>query len=193
MIRISLIAALALATAATPALAQRAAPQAESPSLGAPAAQDWRTPNPDDVMVIDTNKGVVFVELSPAIAPTHVERIKTLTRQGFYDGRSFFRVIDVPIGVCLSRVVPPERLRVLHLETVRPYRPLPLFRADTLVQHYMQPEEFKQFHARALAAAAESAAGAKGGGGKDGASAGGGGGIPAEVYDLFVKAKVMRR
>ena len=106
---------------------------------------------------------------------------------------TFFRVIDVPIGVCLSRVVPPERLRVLHLETVRPYRPLPLFRADTLVQHYMQPEEFKQFHARALAAAAESAAGAKGGGGKDGASAGGGGGIPAEVYELFVKAKVMRR
>jgi len=95
MIRISLIAALALATAATPALAQRAAPQAESPSLGAPAAQDWRMPNPDDVVVIDTNKGVVFVELSPAIAPTHVERIKTLTREGFYDGRSFFRVIDV--------------------------------------------------------------------------------------------------
>jgi len=95
MIRTSLIAALAFATAATPALAQRAAPPAETSSLGAPAAQDWRTPNPDDVMVIETNKGMVFVELSPAIAPVHVERIKTLTRQGFYDGRSFFRVIDV--------------------------------------------------------------------------------------------------
>jgi peptidylprolyl isomerase len=95
MTRISLIAALAFATAATPALAQRAAPPVETSSLGAPSARDWRTPNPDDVMVIDTNKGVVFVELSPAIAPTHVERIKTLTRQGFYDGRSFFRVIDV--------------------------------------------------------------------------------------------------
>ncbi|MDP3488939.1 MAG: peptidylprolyl isomerase [Phenylobacterium sp.] len=95
MIRIPLIVALALATAATPALAQRATPSSGPAVLGVPAPQDWRTPDPDNIMVIDTNKGRIFVELAPALAPTHVERIKALTRQGFYDGRSFFRVIDV--------------------------------------------------------------------------------------------------
>ena len=104
---------------------------------------------------------------------------------------TFFRVIDVPIGICLARVVPPARLRIVHLETVRPYRPLPLFRPDTVVQHYMQPEEFKQFHARSLAAAAAAESGQAGG--AEGAGGEAGGGIPAEVYDLFVKAKVMRR
>lgn len=104
---------------------------------------------------------------------------------------TFFRVIDVPIGICLARVVPPARLRIVHLETVRPYRPLPLFRPDTVVQHYMQPEEFKQYHARSLAAAA--AAESDQAGGAEGAGGEAGGGIPSEVYDLFVKAKVMRR
>ncbi|MDP2213756.1 peptidylprolyl isomerase [Phenylobacterium sp.] len=95
MTRMTLIAALALATAATPALAQRSSPQPPPAALKAPTAQDWRTPDTADVMVIDTNKGRIFVELAPRLAPAHVERIKTLTRRGFYDGRSFFRVIDV--------------------------------------------------------------------------------------------------
>lgn len=75
--------------------------------------------------------------------------------------------------------------RPAALAQVRPYRPLPLFVKDTIVQHYMQPEEFPQFHARALEAAAESQ------GGTDAEAP-----VPdaaALVYDLFVKAKVMRR
>ena len=109
---------------------------------------------------------------------------------------TFFRVIDVPVGVCLSRCVPPEKLRIVHMDEVRPYRPLPLFRKDTIVQHYMQPEEFKQFHERALAAAAEAAQGAEGG---DRATAETQEPAAeaeqriAAVYDLFVQAKVMRR
>ncbi|MHB8284863.1 MAG: peptidylprolyl isomerase [Caulobacteraceae bacterium] len=59
-----------------------------------PRAQDWRTPNPDNLLVIDTNKGRVVVELAPMIAPASVERIKTLAHQHFYDGLTFFRVID---------------------------------------------------------------------------------------------------
>ncbi len=94
MIRTSLIAALILAAAA-PAFAQRAKAPAEPVALGAPGAADWRLADPETVVVIDTNRGRIYVELSSAIAPNHVERIKTLTRQGFYDGRSFFRVIDV--------------------------------------------------------------------------------------------------
>lgn len=55
---------------------------------------DWRTPAPETVMVIDTNKGRVLVELVPEVAPNHVARLQDLTRAGVYDGRTFFRVID---------------------------------------------------------------------------------------------------
>lgn len=50
--------------------------------------------DPENVIVIDTNKGRIIVALAPDIAPNHVERIKTLARQGFYDGVVFHRVID---------------------------------------------------------------------------------------------------
>jgi peptidylprolyl isomerase len=59
-----------------------------------PTAQDWKTLDPRDVVVIDTNKGRIFVELAPAVAPKTVEQIRNLVRQGFYDGQRFFRVID---------------------------------------------------------------------------------------------------
>jgi peptidyl-prolyl cis-trans isomerase B (cyclophilin B) len=36
----------------------------------------------------------VVIELRPDLAPGHVERIKTLSRQGFYDNVPFHRVIE---------------------------------------------------------------------------------------------------
>ncbi len=59
-----------------------------------PSEQDWRAPAPDTILVIDTNKGRVLVELIPEVAPNHVARLQELTRSGVYDGRTFFRVID---------------------------------------------------------------------------------------------------
>ncbi|MDE1915984.1 MAG: peptidylprolyl isomerase [Sphingomonadales bacterium] len=51
--------------------------------------------DPDNVLVLDlSNGGRVLIRLEPKWAPHHVERIKTLTRQGFYDGIIFHRVID---------------------------------------------------------------------------------------------------
>jgi peptidylprolyl isomerase len=38
--------------------------------------------------------GDVVIRLRPDLAPDHVERIKELTRDGFYDGVVFHRVID---------------------------------------------------------------------------------------------------
>jgi peptidylprolyl isomerase len=58
------------------------------------AEGDWRTPDPDNLLVIDTNKGRIIVELAPEIAPESVARVKALARQHFYDGQEFFRVID---------------------------------------------------------------------------------------------------
>jgi cyclophilin family peptidyl-prolyl cis-trans isomerase len=61
---------------------------------GSAVAQEaWREVAPENVWVLDTSKGRVVVVLAPEIAPQHVERIRTLTARGFYDGLGFHRVI----------------------------------------------------------------------------------------------------
>jgi peptidylprolyl isomerase len=65
-----------------------------APAPAAPSEADWRTPDPQNVLVIDTSKGRVIVELSPTVAPATSARVRDLARAGFYDGRAFFRVID---------------------------------------------------------------------------------------------------
>jgi peptidylprolyl isomerase len=73
-----------VAVALSPAMAQTAAP---APT---PTAQDL-----ENMLVLDLSTGGrVTIQMFPAVAPTHVERIKTLTRQGFYNGVIFHRVID---------------------------------------------------------------------------------------------------
>jgi len=48
----------------------------------------------EDVIYLDLKDGRVVIELLPEIAPNHVARVKELTRQGFYDGVKFHRVIE---------------------------------------------------------------------------------------------------
>ena len=49
----------------------------------------------ENILVLDLSNGErVHIRLMESWAPAHVERIKTLTRQGFYDGVVFHRVID---------------------------------------------------------------------------------------------------
>jgi peptidylprolyl isomerase len=57
-------------------------------SLPALAAPDAHT------VYIDTKHGRITIELRPDLAPNHVKQIETLTRQGFYNGVPFHRVID---------------------------------------------------------------------------------------------------
>lgn len=71
---------------------KRVAPVQLKPIVDTPA--DWRTVDPNNVMVIDTTKGRVIVELYPEIAPAHVERLRKLTHEHFYDGLKFHRVIE---------------------------------------------------------------------------------------------------
>lgn len=87
---------LAAAAAIVPAAdaAPKKARTAASASAAGPNESDWRHPAPDTVMVIDTNRGRILVELVPEAAPAHVVRLQELTRAGVYDRRTFFRVID---------------------------------------------------------------------------------------------------
>lgn len=74
------LSALLLSAAPLPAVAQE--------------ASSWRTVPVERLLVVETSKGRVLVELFPDIAPVHVERVTTLADQGFYDGHTFHRVID---------------------------------------------------------------------------------------------------
>ncbi len=50
--------------------------------------------DPENTVYMDLKDGRVTIKLMPDIAPKHVERIKELTRDGFYDGIVFHRVIE---------------------------------------------------------------------------------------------------
>ncbi len=50
--------------------------------------------DPENTIIISLEAGDVYIQLLPDVAPGHVDRIKTLAREGFYDGVVFHRVID---------------------------------------------------------------------------------------------------
>lgn len=77
--RRAFLAAAAL-TVAAPALAQ------------APAAAPKASP--DNTLYLETTYGRVVIALRPDLAPKHVERLKLLAREGFYNNVPFHRVID---------------------------------------------------------------------------------------------------
>ncbi|MEM1277903.1 MAG: peptidylprolyl isomerase [Pseudomonadota bacterium] len=50
--------------------------------------------DPENTLIIELKSGEVVIEMLPDVAPNHVERIKGLAREGFYDGVVFHRVIE---------------------------------------------------------------------------------------------------
>jgi peptidylprolyl isomerase len=74
-----LLAGAMLASAVAPSVGQ-------TPPAAAPAAKEQ--------LVVELRGGRVVIDLLPNLAPKHVERIKTLANQGFYNGLKFHRVID---------------------------------------------------------------------------------------------------
>ncbi len=47
----------------------------------------------ENTLILELSSGPVTIKLRPDLAPKHVERIKALAREGFYDGVVFHRVI----------------------------------------------------------------------------------------------------
>jgi peptidylprolyl isomerase len=53
-----------------------------------------RAQAPEERLMLQFKDGSVTIQFLPDVAPRHVERIKTLTRRGFYDGTVFHRVLE---------------------------------------------------------------------------------------------------
>jgi peptidylprolyl isomerase len=49
---------------------------------------------PENILILETTKGKVVIEMRPDLAPGHVAHIKKLVGEKFYDGIVFHRVID---------------------------------------------------------------------------------------------------
>ena len=108
MMRCSLLIAAVLSLVAGPAVtgafaqAQRVDPKdlkapPKLPEMAAPSniAGQIAQVDLENVLLLDLSSGGrVKIVMRPDVAPGHIERIKTLTRQGFYDGTVFHRVID---------------------------------------------------------------------------------------------------
>jgi len=87
--------AIGLSLAAVPALAKKAPPPPPAPPALSVVVDANPANDPENVLVLDlSNGGRVMIRLVPAWAPAHVERIKSLTKEGFYNGVIFHRVID---------------------------------------------------------------------------------------------------
>ncbi|SEM81420.1 peptidylprolyl isomerase [Palleronia pelagia] len=50
--------------------------------------------DPENTIIIELKDGPVTIALLPDVAPQHVDRMKTLAREGAYDNVVFHRVID---------------------------------------------------------------------------------------------------
>jgi len=48
----------------------------------------------ENLLTLETTQGPVVIEMRPDLAPKHVERIRMLVSEGFYDGIVFHRVIE---------------------------------------------------------------------------------------------------
>ncbi len=97
MIRRVLAGAVALVLLSMPAMAPAQEAAARAPVLLPTrlAVDPDVTKDLDNILYLDLSTGRrVAIRLMPDWAPNHVERIKTLARDGFYDGVIFHRVID---------------------------------------------------------------------------------------------------
>jgi peptidylprolyl isomerase len=65
-----------------------------SSGLRAAAEPTWRELNPENTVFVEMPAGLVIIELSPVFAPETVKQFKQLAGDRFYDGLSYYRVID---------------------------------------------------------------------------------------------------
>ena len=99
--RVLMVAVAALLLGGTPALAQmQREPEVATtpkplPKTEALVVKPMPVATPENTLYLDLSSGGrVTILMRPDVAPAHVERIRTLAREHFYDGTVFHRVID---------------------------------------------------------------------------------------------------
>lgn len=130
---------------AVPAFA--AGSQASTPTraelLARSGADEWRTPDPHNLLVMQLPSGRVLIELAPDFTPLHAANIRTLVHEHYFDGLSVNRVQDnfvaqwddpestrdhpdpaklKPLGTA-KKTLPPEYTRTV--DDKLPWTPLP--------------------------------------------------------------------
>jgi peptidylprolyl isomerase len=79
------------------------APAADTPSaprrtaaevIAAAGPGDWRTLDPENTVYLQLATGRVIIELAPDFAPQHAQNIRTLIREGYFDGLAVIRSQD---------------------------------------------------------------------------------------------------
>ncbi|MCW8808011.1 MAG: peptidylprolyl isomerase [Rhodanobacter sp.] len=95
MIHRHAIALAALLSLPVLAAADQAAPTPTAQQLLArSAAAEWRTPDPDNLLVMQLSTGRVLIELAPDFTPLHAANIRTMARAHYFDGLAIVRVQD---------------------------------------------------------------------------------------------------
>ncbi len=90
-----LIASVLLTLAGAASVVAEESPEPPPPTMGAvlAAAQptDWMPLDQENTLYLDLPPGQVVIRLAPEFAPEHVANIKTLVREGFFDGLAIVR------------------------------------------------------------------------------------------------------
>jgi peptidylprolyl isomerase len=89
-----LLASLMLAGCAAAPEPTAAPPRSQAKILEASPASDWRRLDPESTLYMEIPGGRVVMELAPEFAPRHVENIRKLVRQGYFDGLAIIRSQD---------------------------------------------------------------------------------------------------
>lgn len=69
-------------------------PQSAQQLLAASSPSDWRRVSPEDTLYLELDNGRVIIELAPQFAPAHVDNIRKLAREGYWDGLPVYRSHD---------------------------------------------------------------------------------------------------
>ena len=134
---------IAMGLLALPALADTPKATPTAAELIAKSRPDeWRTPDPANLLYMQLPQGRVVIELAPDFTPLHAANIRTLVREHYFDGLAIVRVQDnfvtqwgdpndddsgdksklKPLGSA-KRSLPPEYTRPIDAKL--PWTPLP--------------------------------------------------------------------
>ncbi|RDS81175.1 peptidylprolyl isomerase [Dyella monticola] len=92
---LAVILASVLALLALPATADTSKPTPSAKELIAQSKpNEWRTPDPNNLLYMQLPQGRVVIELAPDFTPLHAANIRTLVREHYFDGLAIIRVQD---------------------------------------------------------------------------------------------------